>query len=572
MVWPRQIGEQQEARVRHRYIRSEVARLIPVDYRGYLRGLSRLALVAVTYWIAARLSLTLALVHGQVTPIWPPTGIALVAILVLGRSVWPAIFVGALAVNLPIGPSPLGAVLIASGNTLAPLVAAELLKRVGFRLELDRLRDAAAIIGLGALVSMSISASVGTSVLVLSGTVSPSDFWPTWAVWWTGDAMGVLLVAPFLLSLLPGSSGPALTFRSGAVFAGLLGGIALATWALFQTRLNLEYLVFPLIMVAAWRYRLRGAAPAALMASGVAIWSAVHGTGPFATGTLAQKMITLQVFNVCVALTSFVLATFVTTRERQEEMTRLYAASKAAGEAKSAFLNMAAHELRTPITVLAGYLSMMGDGSLGRAPDSWAVPLQILKTKTGELNRIMESLVKASQIDGKVTPLKGQVIDLRNIVEDAVARARPRADLLHADISTKLAIGVLAVNADKEELGRVLDNLINNSLSYSAPPARLFIDVSRDSERAVVRVKDDGVGIPEDQRDQVFARFYRGANPAVAKVPGVGLGLYISRQLAEHHRGSLVLESSTPEEGTVFTLAIPLAGSAAAGPREPAGD
>jgi len=544
---------------------------MPVDYRGYLRALLRLALVAVTYWIAARLSLTLALVHGQVTPIWPPTGIALVAILVLGRSVWPAIFAGALAVNLPIGPSPLGAVFIATGNTLAPLVAAELLRRVGFRLELDRLRDAAAIIGLGALVSMSISASLGTSVLVLSGTVSPSDFWPTWAVWWTGDAMGVLLVAPFLLSLLPGSSGPALTFRSGAVFAGLLGGIALATWALFQTPLHLEYLVFPLIMVAAWRYRLRGAAPAALMASGVAIWSAVHGTGPFATGTLAQKMITLQVFNVCVALTSFVLATFVTTRERQEEMTRLYAASKAASEAKSAFLNMAAHELRTPITVLAGYLSMMGDGSLGNAPDSWAVPLQILKTKTGEMNRIMESLVKASQIDAKVTPLKGQVIDLRNVVEDAVVRARPRADLLHADISTKLAIGVLPVNADKEELGRVLDNLINNSLSYSAPPARLFIDVSRDSERALVRVKDDGVGIPEDQREQVFARFYRGANPAVAKVPGVGLGLYISRQLAEHHSGSLVLESSTPEEGTVFTLAIPLVGSVAAGPPEPAG-
>ena len=549
-----------------------MARLATVDYRGYIPGLLRLALVAITYWIAARLSLTLALVHGQVTPIWPPTGIALVAILVLGRWVWPAVFVGALAVNLPIGPSPLGAVLIATGNTLAPLVAAELLRRVGFRLELDRLRDAAAIIGLGALLSMSISASIGTAVLVLSGTVSRSDFWPTWAVWWTGDAMGVLLVAPFLLSLLPGSSGPALTFRSGAVFAGLLGGIALATWALFQTRLHLEYLVFPLIIVAAWRYRLRGAAPAALMASGVAIWSAVHGTGPFATGTLAQKMITLQVFNVCVALTSFVLATFVTTRERQEEMTRLYAASNAASQAKSAFLNMAAHELRTPITVLAGYLSMMDDGSLGRAPDSWAVPLQILKTKTGELNRIMESLVKASQIDVSVMPLKGEVIDLRNVVEEAVARARPRADLLHADISTKLAIGALPVNADKEELGRVLDNLINNSLSYSAPPARLFIDVSRDSERALVRVKDDGVGIPEDQREQVFSRFYRGASPAVAKVPGVGLGLYISRQLAEHHSGSLVLESSTPEEGTVFTLAIPLAGSAAAGPPEPAGD
>jgi signal transduction histidine kinase len=528
--------------------------------------------VAATYWIAARLSLNLALVHGQVTPIWPPTGIALVAILVLGRSVWPAIFAGALAVNLPIGPSPLGAAIIAAGNTLAPLVAAELMRRVGFRLELDRLRDAAAIIGLGALLSMSISASLGTSVLVLSGTVPSSDFWPTWAVWWTGDAMGVLLVAPFLLSLLPGSSGPALTKRSGAVFAGLLGGIALATWALFQTRLHLEYLVFPLIMVAAWRFRLRGAAPAALMASGVAIWSAVHGTGPFATGTLVEKMITLQVFNVCVALTSFVLATFVATRERQEVMTRLYAASNAASDAKSAFLNVAAHELRTPITVLAGYLSMMDDGTLGPAPDSWAVPLQTLKAKTGDLNRIMDSLLQASQIEAHVAPLKGHVIDLRNVVEDAVARARPRADLLHADISTKLAVGALPVKADKDELGRLLDNLINNSLSYSVPPARLFIDVSRDSQRALVRVEDDGVGIPEDQREQVFDRFYRGASPAVVKVPGVGLGLYISRQLAEHHSGSLVVESSTPGEGTVFTLAIPLAEAATAPPGEPAGD
>src|SRR5260370_20746551 len=116
--------------------------------------------------MGARFSLTLALVHGQVTPIWPPTGIALVAILVLGRWVWPAIFAGALAVNLPIGPSPLGAAFIAIGNTLAPLVAAELLRRVGFRLELDPFRDAAAILGLGPLVGPAVSASVGTPRLV----------------------------------------------------------------------------------------------------------------------------------------------------------------------------------------------------------------------------------------------------------------------------------------------------------------------------------------------------------------------------------------------------------------------
>ena len=518
-----------------------------------------LALVAITYWIAGVLSLKLALVHGQVTPIWPPTGIALVAILVFGRRVWPAVFVGALAVNLPIGPSPLGAALIATGNTLAPLVAAELLRFVGFRLELDRLRDAAAIIGLGALLGMTISATVGTSVLVLFGAVPSSAFWPTWAVWWAGDAMGVLLVAPFLLSLLSRAPGAALTLPSGAVLAALLLGTGLVTFGLFQSQLRLEYLAFPLIMIAAWRYRLRGAAPAALVASGIAIWAAVHGTGPFATETLGQRMITLQVFNVCVALTSFVLATFVVTREHQEEMTRLYASARAASQAKSAFLNIAAHELRTPITVVAGYLSMLADGSLGRVPESWAAPLQVVVAKTGELNRIVEALLQASLVETDTAPLKGNLIDLREIVEDAVARARPRADLLHADISVSLAHDAVTVTGDKGQLGRVLDNLINNSLSYSAPPARLFIDLSTESQRAVVRVEDSGIGIKEEEREHVFDRFYRGANPAVVKIPGVGLGLYISRQLAERHGGSLVVESSTPELGTVFALDLPLA-------------
>src|SRR5579864_8714736 len=150
----------------------EAVRRLP----GPARVLWRLAVVAVAYFLAARLSLGLALVHGQVTPVWPPTGIALVAILVLGTRVWPAIALAAFAVNLPIGPSPLGAAVIAAGNTLAPLTAALLLRQAGFRLELDRLRDAAAIIVLGALAGMTVSATVGTLVLLASGSVPPANF------------------------------------------------------------------------------------------------------------------------------------------------------------------------------------------------------------------------------------------------------------------------------------------------------------------------------------------------------------------------------------------------------------
>src|SRR5919108_202823 len=93
------------------------------------------------------------------------TRIALVAILILGYRVWPAITIAAFAINLPLGPNALGAAVIAGGNTLAPLTAAFLMKRAGFRLELDRLRDAASVIVLGALVGMSVSATIGSLVL-----------------------------------------------------------------------------------------------------------------------------------------------------------------------------------------------------------------------------------------------------------------------------------------------------------------------------------------------------------------------------------------------------------------------
>jgi signal transduction histidine kinase len=524
---------------------------------GVLRVLLQLAAVALAYWFAASLSLRLALVHGQVTPIWPPTGIALVAILVFGRRVWPAVFVGALAVNLPIGPSALGAAFIAAGNTLAPLTAAALLRRVHFRIELDRLRDAAAIIVLGALVAMTISATIGTLVLVLWGGVPLDSFWSTWAVWWTGDAMGVLLVAPFILSLLPNASAPVPTLWTAAELVALLLVIGVVTFILFQNDLRLEYLVFPLIMLAAWRFRLRGAAPAALVASGVAIWAAVQGTGPFGNENLFQKMVTLQVFNIFLALTSFVLAAFIEARYRAAEMTRLYVSATAASQAKSSFLNMAAHELLTPLTVFTGYLSLLSGGSLGKAPDAWETPVNILMQKTREMERIVSDLQNASSLEVVDPNLGREVIDLRKIVNEAVERAHPRAELLRAEIVVNVPPDPVLVEADEDHLGRVMDDLINNAFTYTIRAPRLVIGLSKRSRKAIVEVEDNGVGIPAAERERVFDRLYRVVDPQVV-VPGIGLGLYICRQLAQSYGGSLVVESSKPGKGSVFALALPL--------------
>jgi signal transduction histidine kinase len=526
------------------------------------REFVRLALVALAYWLAARLSLNLALVHGQVTPIWPPTGIALVAFLLIGRRAWPAIALAAFAVNLPIGPSPLGAAIISAGNTLAPLVSVELLRRVGFHRELDRLQDAIAIILLGALAGMTISATIGSSVLLLWGTIPATQFWPTWAVWWAGDAMGVLLVAPFLLSFLARRFTPMLPWRRGLELAGLLAGTAVLTYVLFQNRLRLEYLVLPVIMVTAWRFRLRGATAAALIASGVAIWSAITGSGPFADQTLFEKMVTLQFFNVSVAVVSFLLASFVDAHERNEEISRLYESAQLMSEEKTRFLHLAAHELRTPITVLTGYLSLLSDGTLGAVPDGWKRSLEILMGKTRELNRIVADLLEASRIEANALPRNLSQIDLRTVIQDARERALPRAQLLGAEIATRVSADPVPVEADAGQLGRILDNLINNGLTYTLRPPRLSITVSGEGDRAVVRVADNGAGIPENERERVFERFHRTNEPAFHNVRGTGLGLYISRQLAEGHGGSLVIESSNAGAGTTFALALPLAATA----------
>jgi PAS domain S-box-containing protein len=290
------------------------ARTIRSDPLNYV---AKTLIVAVAYYVAARLGLRVALIERNVTPLWPPTGIALVAFLVFGRALWPGVALAAFAVNLPINTNVLAAATTAAGNTLAPLAAASLLLRVGFRRQIDRLWDAVHIVFLGALLSTLISASVGAGTLVVSGALAAHEFPAAWAVWWTGDAMGVLVVAPFLLSLFLRPWVGSLRERTEG--AALLLLVAFVTLLVMNSGRGLMFLVIPFLGWTAWRFQLRGAAPATLIAVAIASWAAAHGLGPFRQGTLFERMITLQSFDATVAFSSLFLAALVTERMRDRE-------------------------------------------------------------------------------------------------------------------------------------------------------------------------------------------------------------------------------------------------------------
>lgn len=272
--------------------------------------------VAVAYYVAAMVGLQLELVRGQVTPLWPPTGIALVGLLVLGPRVWPGITIGALLLNLPLGPTLPAAALISVGNTLAPLAGYLLLRWVRFRTEFDRPGDVLALVFLGALASTLVSANVGASALVLAGGVSPGRFLATWSVWWTGDAMGVLVVAPLLLVARHWRWPRAVRPIRWIEGAALLVSTSVVTAMLAHGPFQLLFLVFPLLIWAAVRFQERGATVCVLIVSVVTTHAAAVGAGEFGRHDLSADMVVLQAFNGCAALTALLLAAVIHQRNQ----------------------------------------------------------------------------------------------------------------------------------------------------------------------------------------------------------------------------------------------------------------
>lgn len=279
--------------------------------RPALYALETLA-VAACYFAAGRLGLTRQLVvqGAVVTPIWPPTGVAVACLLIFGLRSLPGITLGVLLVVLSITslrPAVLGTL---AGNTAAPVCAYLMLRRVGFRTDLSRLRDGVALVFLGALASMLISATVGVGLLVLLDKLDAAGFWPVWLAWWVGDAMGVLIVTPILLLLHAVRRPPSLSRWKEALGLALMA-CALVPLAAYSS-ISLLFLVYPLLILAALRFQLTGSILCALLASTAVTVAATDQSGPFARLTHVEVMIKLQAFNGSMALTALLLSAVIT--------------------------------------------------------------------------------------------------------------------------------------------------------------------------------------------------------------------------------------------------------------------
>lgn len=223
-------------------------------------------------------------------------------------------------------------------------------------------------------------------------------------------------------------------------------------------------------------------------------------------------------------------------------------------------LAFVAHELRTPLTVLRGYLSMIEDGTFPVPAETLDGAISVITAKAREMDSLIEMLTVASRFAGGQLVVQRTRFDLAGAMEEAVAEVADRARLEWAAIDTRLPANPVAVFADRAHVVRILVNLLNNALTYSPRPARVTVAFRR-RESADVFVSDRGIGIAADRQRAIFERFVRLNEARSRYTAGLGLGLPLSRELAELNGGSLSLAHSAPGLGSVFVLRLPLAES-----------
>lgn len=291
-----------------------------------LRYIGLAAALSLTYLAAAELGLSIAYVHTNVSPVWPPTGIAIASLLLFGRRFWPAIFVGALVANLLTDVSAPTAVGIAVGNTLEALVAAYLVNlTIGSSPALDSAGRVLRFVLYAVLLSPTVSATIGNLSLCLGGHARWSEFWQLWLTWWLGDGVGALVVAPLLLAWGRVSHQ---TWSLRRVVEGVLLLLLLFVTAMFifggwfpggVKDYPLEHLCLPFLIWAALRFDQRLLTTAIIVLSSVAVVGTVRGYGPFVHGGANESLLLLQAFIGSTSLTAHLLFAVISERKKADE-------------------------------------------------------------------------------------------------------------------------------------------------------------------------------------------------------------------------------------------------------------
>ncbi len=531
----------------------------------HLRRFSRLPAISVLtlfYFIVGKLSLKLAFVHASASPVWPPAGVALAALIVLGYRVWPAIFLGAFLVNVTTAGNIVTSLCIATGNTLEALCGAWLVNRfAGGTRVFDRPQDVFKF-ALAAAASTTIAPTLGVTSLALGAFANWANYGTIWMTWWLGDTAGDLVVAPLILLWM---IAPMRRWnRRDAVEVGILllllvvlGEAVFGGWLPISAKnYPLSFICGPVVIWTAFRFTQRETATGIFILSAIAIWGTLHNFGPFVMRTENQSLLTLQTWTVVLTITAMALSAAMAERRRAEAaLQQQKTAVEAANRTKDNFLAMLSHELRTPLTPVLAALDAL-ETLPAQSEDSKA-SLGMIRRNVELESQLIDDLLDLTRIAKDKLQLKFDQIDAHEAITNVAEICKMEANARKIRVHLNLRAGANYVTADMAKFQQIIWNLLKNAIKFTNENGEIAISSINPSPQVLsISVRDTGIGIEPEMMERIFNPFEQGDQSLHRRFGGLGLGLAISKSLAEAHGGALMARSDGRDQGSTFVLTM----------------
>jgi signal transduction histidine kinase len=529
-----------------------------------LRNLVAYALVFLTCFITAKFGQYLFYEqHTSPALIWAPFGIALGAILVGGYRMWLPIALAELLAVTSAGISPLPVVIAATvGQTLQPLIGAWVMRKFEFDNGLGRIRDAFVLIGI-AFIAAAISPSFSTLAQVATHTLNAS-LEVTWVRNWAGGILSILILTPLItvwLPLRPFKLPRVQTLETMIALCLLATVTILLGWTEYGASYGLTG-IYVLLAILVWisiRMEPRVMTLALLLLAVLGMGGSfyLHSATP-----LNQQLFSQELFIEFLAVIFIVFEGLVEERRRarialEKNVVQLERAiEKIANEdvAKNQFIATLAHELRNPLAPVVSALDLL----TLQQPTQEA--LQTIEGAQRELNvmrRLLDDILDVARISQTRFKLQKEVIDVRSLLERAVESTRVFLRNRNHTLKVSLPEDNVLVEVDPVRLQQIVVNLLNNAGKYTPPGGQIELSCQKEGVMAKIQVRDNGIGIPQESLEEVFEPF-RQIRPTTQIGTGLGIGLWLTKQLVEMHDGLIVAESEGLEQGSCFTISLPL--------------
>lgn len=525
-------------------------------------ALPLIGVFALVYVITGKIGLNLASLHASASPVWPPAGIALAAILLLGYRAWPAIFVGAFLVNLTTAGSIVTSVAIASGNTLEAVAGAWLVNRfAGGKNVFDRPQGVFKF-ALVAAISAVVSPFFGVTSLALDGFAEWTKYGAIWVTWWLGDVTGDLIFTPLVLLWgirwkLTWKKEEAMEVGVLLLLLALLSAVVFGGWLEISTKnYPIAFICGPIVLWTAFRFTQRETATGIFILSVLAVWGTVRGFGPFVGQSENQSLLTVQSWTAVLAITAMALSAGMAERRRiEQELQQQKSVVEAANRTKDHFLAMLSHELRTPLTPVISALE-----SLETEPtqtDDAKASLGMIRRNIELETQLIDDLLDFTRIARDKMQLRLTSIDAHQAVSNVVEICRAEARSKNLNVHLNLRAKTSHVTADAAKFQQIIWNLLKNAIKFTPEGGDITISSDNPSDAVfTVSVRDTGVGMEPEVMQRMFDPFEQGNRSFEHRFGGLGLGLAISKSLAQAHGGTLTAQSDGSNRGSTFTLSM----------------